>query len=91
MPEDAYLIQRKSLSLTRQFWIISLRICIALRLQIYILYIPNLMELSMCVAIHLQKYLCEKAVFYLVHQDLSLSGQVIRQLLITVFRELLVV
>jgi len=28
------------------------------------------MELSMCVAIHVQRYLCEKAVF-LVHQDLS--------------------
>lgn len=34
------------------------------------LYILDLMELCMCFAIHVQKYLCGKAVF-LVHQDLS--------------------
>lgn len=29
------------------------------------------MEFSVCIAIHVQKYLYEKAVFYLVRQDLS--------------------
>lgn len=71
MLEDAHLIQAKSLLLTHQFWIISLRIYIALRLQKYMLYILKLMEFSVCIAIHVQKYLYEKAVFYLVHQDLS--------------------